>query len=178
MTTNHYDWAEAFHACYDKAVELYRLGERQPSKCFDKRETSFLASIGHTPQELYDYAEDWVCDETPSFHTALLIAAVRRDYFLVIQKGQLSTHKMKMSDFPAKDAEMDGFRWLPRIILKARAKLRGELPADLMYGCGGDRAFLRSVNIHPADFLRTVWSARDDNRKIIGYVQQRHAAKA
>ena len=46
------------------------------------------------------------------------------------------------------------------------------MPDELMYGCGGDRAFLKKVQIHPADFLRTVWSARDDDHKIIAYVQQ------
>ena len=34
---------------------------------------------------------------------------------------------------------IDGIAWLPRILVKARLKLRGEMPADLMYGCGGDR---------------------------------------
>jgi hypothetical protein len=60
---------------------------------------------------------------------------------------------------------------LPRLIAKARAKLRGEMPPDLMYCCGGDRAFLNKVGIHPADFLRTVWSARDDDRKVIDWVK-------
>ena len=39
-----------------------------------------------------------------------------------------------------------------------------------MYCCGGDRAFLKKVNIHPADFLRYVWAAHDDDQKIVGYV--------
>ena len=70
---------------------------------------------------------------------------------------------------------MAGVAWLPRLIAKARAKLRGEMPGELMYGCGGDRAFLRRVNIHPADFLREVWSARDDDEKIIEYVKRSSA---
>ncbi|MDB6028134.1 MAG: hypothetical protein JWM68_4357 [Verrucomicrobiales bacterium] len=41
-----------------------------------------------------------------------------------------------------------------------------------MYLCGGDRPFLKSVNVEPADFLRVVWSAGDDNQKVIDYVRQ------
>ena len=67
---------------------------------------------------------------------------------------------------------MAGFAWLPRQIVKARAKLRGEMPAELMYCCGGDRAFFKKVNIDPSDFLRVVWAAREDDHKIIEYVKQ------
>ena len=41
---------------------------------------------------------------------------------------------MEMDDFPAKADEVEGIAWLPRLIVKARAKLAGQLPADLMYG--------------------------------------------
>jgi hypothetical protein len=104
--------------------------------------------------------------------TALLIAAVRRDYFLVVQQGRHSSQTIRMEDLPAKTAVAAGLAWLPRLIEKARAKLRGEMPPDLMYGCGGDREFLQRVKIHPADFLRHVWSAGTDNAKIIAYVQK------
>lgn len=173
---NDYQWAETFRHCYDKAVTLYRLGNRKAASYFSPEETAFLASIGCTAQELYDFAEDWCRDETPSFGTTLLITAARRDFFLTIQKGKPPTGTIRMEDLPAKDAEVDGFRWLPRILSKARAKLRGEMPSELMYGCGGDRAFLRKVNIHPADFLRVVWAAREDDQKVIDYVKKSAAA--
>ncbi|MFN7139254.1 MAG: hypothetical protein ACK4UN_07945, partial [Limisphaerales bacterium] len=53
---------------------------------------------------------------------------------------------------------------------KAKAKLRGEMPPELMFGCGGDRPFLKSVNIELSEFLRLVWSAEDDTQKIVNYV--------
>ena len=149
-------------------MDAYRAGNRNPVSYFNTTETKFLAGIGCSAQEMYDFAED--ADEL-SFESALLITAARRDYFLVMQHGQ-PTGKI-VHDFPAKDAELAGYRWLPRIIVKARAKLRGELPAEFMYSCGGDRAFLEKVKIHPADFLREVWAARDDDRKIVEYVQLR-----
>ena len=67
---------------------------------------------------------------------------------------------------------MDGIAWLPRLIVKARAKLRGEMPPELMYGCGGDRPFLRGVNIHLADFLRVVWAAGEDDRRVVEHVKR------
>ena len=72
---------------------------------------------------------------------------------------------------PAKTDEVDGIAWLPRLIVKARAKLAGELPPDLMYGCGGDRPFLRERNSSLIDFLRVTLDAGDDDRTIIDYIK-------
>jgi hypothetical protein len=163
-----YDWADAFRRCYDKAVTAYRAGNRQPGKIFNSTESAFLAGIGCSVQEVYDFVEDG----EPSFETVLLITAVRRGFFQMVQHGQLSAHVVSMAELPPKTAEVAGFPWLPRLIAKARAKLRGEMPLDLMYGCGGDRAFFKRANIHPADFLRVVWAAGEDDRKIIEYVKQ------
>ena len=171
---NHYEWADTFRECYVKAVADYHGGNRQPATFFSASQTAFLAGCGCSPQELYDFAEDWCGAQAPSFATVLLITAVRRDYFLTIQKGQPTGRVIALSDLPAKDAAAGGFVWLPRQIAKARAKLAGEMPAELMFGCAGDRAFFQRVKCHPADFLRVVWAARDDDQKIIAYV--RHCA--
>jgi hypothetical protein len=74
---------------------------------------------------------------------------------------------------PAKDSEIEGIRWLPRIIPKARAKLRGELPPETMFCCGGDRHFFHHNNIHPSEFLGIVRRAGEDDQKIIDWVVQR-----
>jgi hypothetical protein len=169
-------WTTPFHALYDKAVTRYQRGNRQPKTFFSPREAAFLAGIGCSVQELYDFAEDWCQDKMPTFDDVLLITAARRDYFLVVQKHVPASRIIDMAKLPAKDASVAGLVWLPRIIGKARAKLRGELPAELMYGCGGDRAFLKKTNIHPADFLRHVWAAGDDDQKIIDYVKRQLAA--
>jgi hypothetical protein len=98
---------------------------------------------------------------------------VRRAYFMIEQNGVASKTVISMDDLPAKRDEVDGIAWLPRLIDKARAKLRGEMPADLMYGCGGDRPFLREMNMELSEFLLLVWQCGDDNRKIIDYVKKR-----
>jgi hypothetical protein len=40
-----------------------------------------------------------------------------------------------------------------------------------MYCCGGDRRFFRTHDVHPADFLRFVWSAKGNEDKILAYVK-------
>ena len=74
---------------------------------------------------------------------------------------------------PAKTEPMDGIPWLPRIIAKARAKMRGELDQNTMYGCGGDRSFLASNGLTLPEFLEIVWKAGDDNQIILEAVRSR-----
>jgi hypothetical protein len=168
-----YSWESTFRQIYEKAIALYRAGERTPEPLFDEAGMAFLTSIGHTPHELFDFIEDVVKNGEPDFACVLLIAAARRDYFLYAQHGKLSARVRPLDDFPPKSDKLSGIEWLPRIIEKARAKLRGELPLDLMYGCAGDLGFLKRYDFSPADFLRYVWSAGDDTAKIVAFVKAR-----
>jgi hypothetical protein len=98
------------------------------------------------------------------------VAGVRRAYFIEVQKRVPSTHVVSVADLPPKTAEVAGIAWLPRILAKARAKLRGEMDPQIMYGCGGDRAFLKRVDVHPAEFLRKVWEAGENDQKVIDWI--------
>jgi len=170
-----YDWAAQFRAVHTAASERCRKGERNPQKLFNNAEIEFLASIGCSAQELFDFIDDEVRYGEPNFETTLLTTAVRREYFRLEQNGIPSSKRISMNSLPAKRDAVDGIPWLPRLIEKARAKLRGEMPPDLMYGCGGDRPFLRNMNIELAEFLRLVWSAGNDDRQIVEYVKKRRA---
>ena len=165
-------WQEQFREIYEGAVKAYLGGQREPEKMFSPQEQAFLASIGATPQELYDFVEDWGEVGEPPFETVVGITAVRREYFLLVQQGKPSPHVVSRDSLPSMGASLGGFRWLPRIIAKAKAKLRGEMPADLMYSCGGDRPFLKKIGIHPATFLQLVWEAGDDDQSILKRVRQ------
>jgi hypothetical protein len=74
---------------------------------------------------------------------------------------------------PAKKDSVKGIEWLPRIIPKAKAKLRGELPDSLMYCCGGDRRFFKANNILPAEFLSIVWRNGDHDAATVDWVAAR-----
>ncbi len=173
MFKAHYQWDSYFVELFDACVDEYDDGNKDFSTWFSDEDLEFLDAIGCRQREFFDFVEDNVTSDGagPSGTTALLIAAVRRDYFRVVQSSVPGTRIVPASSLPAKTAEVAGLVWLPRIIAKARAKLKGELDDNTMFCCGGDRAFLARVNIHPADFLRAVWAAEDDDQKIIDYVK-------
>jgi len=173
---NHYDFAEKLRALWDKACRLYREGRRDAATYFAADELAFLAANGLTAQHLYDYAEDFTSGDEPTWDTALAIELVRRDYFLNAQDGHPSTAVLDEPKMPAKTDAVRGIEWLPRIIPKTKAKLRGELPASLMYCCGGDRRFFKTHDIHPAEFLSLVWRNERNDAAIIDWVARRSAA--
>jgi hypothetical protein len=170
---NEYDWADTFHQVYDRGANAYRAGNKRADSLFDAADKAFLARIGCSAQELFDFIEDGIRRGEPSYDVALLLTALRREYFLQVQGGKPSGKTVEMDRLPAKNEKLGGIEWLPRIIEKAKAKLRGEMPPELMYCCGGDVAFLRGVKIHPADFLRFVWSVDGDPQKVLQFVRQK-----
>ncbi len=169
----HYDFPTHFRELYDRAVALYAKGQRGAETFFDKTQTAWLASNGITPQHVYDYAEDEVGEGEPGFAHAVLIESARHNYFMNVQHGTPSAHVLDAATLPAKTDAAKGIEWLPRIIPKARAKLRGELPATLMYCCGGDRRFFKAHDILPSEFLGVVWRNADNDAAIIDWVVAR-----
>lgn len=151
------DFSQKLYTLWKKSLESYENGVRRASDLFDQSEVTFLNSNGMTPQDLYDYAEDFVTFREPDFATVLLIQEVRRAYFLEEQNGVLSTNKKNVDTFPDKSLETEDIKGLPRTLEKAKAKLHGELPPELMYSCPLDRAFLKENHIHPAELLRAIW---------------------
>ena len=167
---NNYQWDSEFSQLFTRCLDRYNNGDRDYTTYYTNEDLGFLYSIGYKEREFFDFVEDFADERVPTPTTALLVAAVRRDFFMTIQKGKLSQDVLRPEDLPARDAEWDGFVWLPRITAKARAKLRGELDPDIMYSCGGDRKFLGTHGIHPADFLRVTWAARDNDEALVSYV--------
>jgi len=166
-------WDKSFLELFERCVASYHSGNKNFESYYNPEDLEFLNSIGYQPREFFDFVEDF-CDEgTPSPSTALLVAAARRDYFLVVQKGQNSNApRLTRDSIPSFGETLADIPYLPRILAKARAKLRGELDPDLMYGCGGDRNFLRkNGHLHPADFLRQVWDSGDDEQKLVAWIQ-------
>ena len=166
-------WDTRFAALHESCLARCLAGDSNWSSWFSADDLAFLAAIGCQPREFFDFIEDAVDFGEPALSTTLLIAAVRRDFFLVMQNGQPSDRRLEPDDLPAReDDSLGGIPWLARILAKARAKLRGELHPDIMYGCGGDRQFLARHGLHPADFLRAVWAAGDDDAKVLAWVRR------
>jgi hypothetical protein len=169
----HHNYQDTLVRIWNDAVERYKQGHTNPEDFLDEEELGFIESIGMNLMDVFDFAEDWVCEGSPDLATFLLIHDARRDYFLREQDSQRSENQLDSSTLPAKTDEIQGIRWLPRIIPKARAKLRGELPPDTMFCCGGDRNFFQTNNVHPSEFLRVVREAGENDSIIIDWVVER-----
>ncbi len=172
MALSSYAWSTRFLQLFASCAARFRCGDVDFTGYYTPDDLAFLTSIGYKPREFFDFVEDHVSYGDPNPETALLVAAVRRDYLKVIQHGQLSPVEITPNQLPPKPEAIEGIPWLPRLIAKARIKLRGEMDPEIMYGCGGDRQFFAKYDIHPADFLRTVWAAGDDDAKILAYVKK------
>jgi hypothetical protein len=174
---DNYNWAKNFRDLFEDGMDAYRAGRQEAASMFTEEHRKLLEGIGAKAQEIFDFVEDTYLAGEPGAETALLITAVRREYFMSVQRGAASDEVIDMDALPGKQDTLGGIEWLPRIIQKAQAKLKGEMPPDLMYGCGGDRAFLREHGIHPADFLREVWAAtsltpKEANQRILEFVKK------
>ncbi len=172
----HYNYQETFKRLYDKALEQYRGGNKNKSTYFNAEEARLIAANGWRVQDFFDYAEDALSEGEPSYEIAQSIEQARREYFLHVQNGVASPKRLSVADLPSKRDAIDGIEWLPRIIPKAIGKLKGELPDEIMYCCGGDRHFLQTHDIHPGEFLRLVWSKMDDPAAIAAFVKSRSPA--
>lgn len=166
------DWQTQFRQTYDRGVAAWREGRDSPATMFTAEDAGFLATIGCTPQELFDFVDDGQGYGEPDFATALAVAAIRRDHFLNVLHGRSAGQRISIEDLPAKTAAVDGIVWLPRLIEKARAKLRGEMPDELMYGCGGDRQCFREIKMTMPAFLELVRDSGEDTRRIIDTVKK------
>ncbi|MGE4550962.1 MAG: DUF5069 domain-containing protein [Opitutales bacterium] len=169
----HHNYQERLARIWTDAVDRYQQGHNSPEGLLNEEELDFLSSIGMNLMDVFDFAEDWVREGVPDLATFLLIHDARRDYFLREQGSQVSGKQLDSTTLPAKTDEAQGIRWLPRIIPKARAKLRGELPSDTMFCCGGDRNFFRTNDVHPSEFLRVVREAGGNDSVIIDWVVER-----
>ena len=165
-------WNDRFMQIFTEGV--YRFHEQSRltvDRFFLPEEVDMLSSIGYTPQEMYDYIEDYATQGEPSPSTVLLIAAARRAFFQTVQRGIIGGKQLQEKDLPREQEEFQDIAYLPRIISKAEAKLDGTLPKTVMYYCPKDREFLRTHgDIHPADFLYVVWWAHRNKQKVVSYV--------
>lgn len=172
----HYNYQDTFKRLFEKAVSQYQDGNRNKDTYFTGDEQQQIASNGWRVQDFFDYAEDLIQLGEPTYEIAQSIEQVRREYFLHILNGKASSERIASSELPAKSESLDGIKWLPRILPKARGKLLGQLPDEIMYCCGGDRNFLETHDIHPGEFLRVVWANWNDDQGVLDFVKKRSLA--
>ena len=170
---NNYNYQKRLQELWTKAVELYTQGFREADSIFSEHETRFLDSIGITPQEVYDFAEDFVNSGEPDFATFAMIHDIRKAYYHEIQRASRKSERWDISSYPNPVETTEGISYLPRIAKKAWSKLTGELNNDIMYSCANDRAFLKQHDIHPAEFLRKTWETDGDPLRLANWIALR-----
>jgi hypothetical protein len=174
--------SQTFHTelyrIWQSAVDQYKQGGSSPSTIVQEQDLSLLSGWGMNRMDVFDFAEDWCLHQEPDFSTFLLVHYERWRFFVEKQKSIPSSNLLDPKTLPPKDQKARGIAWLPRILPKARAKLRGELTPEVMYGCGGDREFFKSNHIHAAEFLSIVCCFGKDDDAVIEWVVKRKSSLA
>jgi len=160
-------WESEFQNVWNRGIAAWKSGRKTARTMFTPEDAAFLAGIGCTTQELFDFVDDFLCYGDFDFETVRAVTAIRMEYFRDVMHGKSTGRVVQMHELPAKSAKVDGIAWLPRLIVKARIKLRGEMNPDLMYGCAGDRPFLRQHHMTLPQFLQLVREKGDDDRAIV-----------
>jgi hypothetical protein len=128
------DWKQQFRTLFKEGVERHKAGRQISDTMFEADEIQFLEFIGCSSQEMFDFCDDYVRWDDVIYDHVEELQTVRYEYFKNELNSKPASRRMEMDEFPAKSDEVEGIAWLPRLIVKARAKLDGQLPADLMYG--------------------------------------------
>ncbi len=169
------EWNDHFMRIFKEGVERYHLTPTLiPDQFFLPDDVEFFETIGYKPSELYPYVKAYATEGYPSPSMALLIASVRRSFFITSQRnisGQMPT--IFEPELPKEYEALQDIVYLPRILRKAEAKLHGNLDPNVMFYCPQDRKFLKDHgDIHPADFLTLIWNARGDKQRLIAMIQK------
>ena len=81
-------WKLEFRKVWDRGVAAWEAGRKSARTMFGPADVAFLASIGCTPQELFDFVDDSLRYDDVDFETVLAVTAIRREYFLEVMQGK------------------------------------------------------------------------------------------
>ena len=155
---------------HDKASANYRAGCRTPSQILAPVDLDALAKFGISAQFLYDAVDDLVRYGEPDKAVFVELAQMRSDYFHITLQGRPPSRIVQESELPPKSVEFEGVSWLPRIIRKAQCFLEGSLCDDIMYGCAGDRSFVKKYNATLPSFLAVVRDTHGDPAQALRFL--------
>ena len=155
---------------HDDALKSYREGVRDPARILPPVGMTMLEELGLSPVFVFDCVDDLSRYGEPSKDVFVELAAVRILHFREVMNSTPAVAQVPESSLPRKADQYKGIAWLPRIIRKAQCFLEGSLSADIMYGCAGDRAFLKEYGATLPDFLIMVRDAGGDADKALEFL--------
>src|SRR5436190_14437900 len=101
------DWKQEFRNVWDRGVAAWKNGRRSARTMFSADDAVFLAGIGCTPQELFDFVDDSLNFGDLDYETALAVTEIRRRYFIEVMGGTPTGRIVPMNALPAKWAKVD-----------------------------------------------------------------------
>ena len=108
--------AEIWH----RAVNLYESGHQNADEFPIENDLSFLQSLGMNKMDIFDFAEDWVCEGEPDLASFLLIHEHRRDYFWEVQNRIESSRKLIQPAYLPKTRKSKGYDGSPELFPKRK----------------------------------------------------------
>lgn len=155
---------------HQEALKSYREGERDPAGIVSPAGMEMLAGMGISPVFIYDCVDDLSRYGEPATDVFLELGALR---LLQFRSDLVTKPVVPESELPRKTDQHRGVAWLPRIIRKAQCFLEGSLSPDVMYGCAGDRAFLKEYGATLPDFLIVVRDSGGDHDNALAFLKSR-----
>jgi hypothetical protein len=160
---------------HEQASANYRAGCRTPSQILATADLDALAKFGLSAQSLYDAVDDLARYGEPDKAVFVELAQMRADYFHTTLQGRPPSRIVQEGELPPKTVEFEGVSWLLRIIRKAQCFLEGSLCDDIMYGCAGDRSFLKKYNATLPAFLAVVRDTHGNPAKALRFLTDSRA---
>lgn len=155
---------------HEEAMKSYREGVRDPSRIVSPAGMETLVGFGISPVFLYDCVDDLSRYGEPAADVFVELGALR---ILQFRAESDAKPEVPESELPRKSEQHCGVAWLPRIIRKAQCFLEGSLCPDVMYGCAGDRAFLKEYGATLPDFLIVVRDSGGNPDKALEFLTSR-----
>ena len=105
------EWNDKFMTMFRAAVARFHAQPQTPSDHFFlPEEGKFLSEIGYKESEMYAYIKAYATKGDPSPSTVLLIAAMRRSFFITSQRGIFgNAQPVTEEDLLIESAKMPGF---------------------------------------------------------------------
>src|SRR5579864_7795162 len=82
------EWKLEFRRVWERGVAAWKAGRQSARTMFAPADVVFLAGIGCTAQELFDFVDDSLRYDDVDFETVLAVTAIRRQYFRDVMQGK------------------------------------------------------------------------------------------
>ena len=96
------DWKPRFRELYEAAQQRYRDGRATTTTIFEPDEVYFLATIGCSSRELFDFVEDSINWEDVEYDQVEGVTALRRDHFVNTLRGEPARTQIDPDKIPPK----------------------------------------------------------------------------